>query len=153
MACLASLLLTGATLAAQSRSKANDPDLKEIRAYRLNMDVVQRYVHAYQMVGTDAAAKKCFEKSPPGNAASLNEGEKQINACPAAVALLNSAGMKPREFLIVTAALIGDVMAVGMKKNGTIKEYPDVISPENAAFLEQNFDKIQKMLAPLTGDN
>jgi len=65
------------------------------------------------------------------------------------VADINAAAIKPREFLIVTGALIGDFMAVGMKKSGTIKEYPASISPENAAFVEQNYDKLQSMLTPV----
>lgn len=147
------ILLAAASAAAQSHAKkADDPDTKEIRAYRLNMDVIQRYVTAIKTVGNDPGAKKCFENNSPGDARSLDAGEKIINSCPPGVAALKTAGLKPREFMIVTAALIGDVMAVGMKKSGTIKEYPASISPENAAFVEQNFDKIQTMLAPLSGD-
>jgi len=143
----------GAT--AQSRAKkADDPDTKEIRDYRLNMDVVQKYIRAFNIATGDAAAKKCFDNNPPGNAPTLDAGEKLMNACPAAIADLKTAGIKPREFLIVTAALIGDFMMVGMKKSGTIKEYPAAaISPENAAFIEQNYDKLQTMLAPLTSNS
>jgi len=141
------------TGAAQSRAKkAESPDLREMRNYRLNMDVIQRYMQAIKSTNDDAAAKKCFEKNAPGDAPTLDAGEKLINACPAAVADLNSAGIKPREFLVITGALIGDFMAVGMKKSGTIKDYPSSISPENAAFIEQNYDKLQAMLAPLTGN-
>jgi hypothetical protein len=138
---------------AQTRAKkADSPDVKEIRDFRLNMDIVQKYIRSFQIASTDPAAKKCFDKNPPGNAPTLDDGEKLMNACPAALADLKTAGIKPREFLVVTAALIGDFMAVGLKKSGTIKEYPDSISAENAAFVEQNFDKLQSMLAPLTGD-
>lgn len=137
---------------AQSSARKSDPDVKEIRNYRLSIDVIQKYIGAFKIVNNDANAKKCFENNAPGNAPTLDAGEKILNACPAGVADLKSAGLKPREFLIITAALIGDVMAVGMKKQGTIKQYPDSISPENAAFIEQNFEKIQSMLTPLTGD-
>ena len=149
---LASALLAAAGVAAsQSRAKkANDPDVKEIRDYRLNMDVIQRYMQSFKAINNDSAAKKCFDNNSPGNAPTLDAGEKILSACPPAVADLKAAGLKPREFLIVTGALIGDFMAVGMKKSGTIKEYPDSISPENAAFIEQNYAKLQAMLAPLT---
>lgn len=151
VALIATILLATGVAAAQSRArKGDDPDTKEIRDYRLTMDVIQRYTRAVKSATEDPGAKKCFEKDSPGNAPSLDAGEKIINACPAAVADLKTAGLKPREFLILTAALIGDVMAVGMKKQGTIKAYPDSISPENVAFVEQNFDKIQAMLMPLT---
>jgi hypothetical protein len=143
------LFTCGAT--AQSHKKADSPDLQEIRGYRLSMDVVERYVKAAQSAVNDAAAKKCFENDSPGSAPTLDAGEKVLNSCPAAVAHLNAAGLKPREFLIVTVALIGDFMAVTMKKNGAIKEYPASISPENAAFVEQNYEKLQALLAPVTG--
>jgi hypothetical protein len=143
------ILLASLSATAQSRARKDDPDLKEIRDYRLSMDIVDRYVRAFKGASADPVAKKCFDNNPPGNAPSLDAGEKIINACPAAVAGIKTAGLKPREFLIVTGALIGDVMAVSMKKSGTIKEYPSSISPENAAFIEQNYDKLQTMLAPL----
>jgi hypothetical protein len=145
------LLAAAGVVAGQSRDKkANDPDVKEIRDYRLNMDVIQQYMQSFKAISGDPAAKKCVDNNSPGNAATLDAGENLLNTCPSAVADLR-VGLKPREFLIVTAALIGDFMAVGMKKSGTIKEYPDSISPENAAFIEQNYAKLQSMLAPLTG--
>ena len=149
VALFSSLLLAAFSVTAQSHAKKDDPDLKEIRDFRLSMDIVERYVRAFKIATADAGAKKCFDNNPPGNAPTLDAGEKIVNACPPAVADLKTAGLKPREFLIVTAALIGDIMAVGMKKQGTIKEYPSSISPENAAFIEQNYDKLQTMLAPL----
>lgn len=151
VALLCAALLATFSLTAQSRARKDDPDVKEIRDYRLNMDVIQRYIRAFKIVGADEAAKKCLDHNPPGDAPTLDAGEKLLNACPAAVGDLKTAAVKPREFLIVTAALIGDFMAVGMKKAGTIKEYPDSISPENAAFIEQNYDKLQTMLAPFMG--
>jgi len=153
LALIAGIVLAASAGAAQSRAKrADSPDVKEMRDYRLNMDVIQRYTQAFKSASNDPGAKKCFENNPPGNAPSLDAGEKLINACPAAVASLNSAGIKPREFLVITGALIGDFMAVGMKKSGAIKEYPASISPENAAFIEKNYDKLQTMLSPLMGD-
>ena len=144
------ILLTAGAAAAQTRTaKADSPDVKEIYAYRLSMDAVQRFVTAFKAVMADPAAKKCLESNPPGNAASLDAGEKMLNACPGAPGDLRAAGIKPREFLIVTGSLFANFMAVSMKKSGMIKEYPTPISPENVAFLEQNSDKLQTLLGPL----
>jgi hypothetical protein len=152
LALLGGMLLAAGLAAPQSHAgKADSPDLKEIRDYRLNMDVIQRYVAAFKKMSTDPAAKKCLDNNTSGNAQTLDASEKNLNTCPAAIADIKAAGMKPREFLIVTGALIGDVMAVSMKKSGTIKQYPDTLSPENAVFIEQNYDKIQAMMAPLGG--
>jgi hypothetical protein len=150
-AIISSIILLAGGAAAQKRDRSNDPDVKEMRDYKLSMDAIQRYMNAAAKVEADPAAKKCFDGNSPGNAATLDAGEKMLNSCPPAVADMKAAGIKPREFLVLTGALIGDMMAVGLKKNGTIKEYPATISPENAAFLEQNYDKVQKMLAPLNG--
>ena len=51
---------------------------------------------------------------------------------------------------MITGALFSDFIAVGMKREGTLKEYPPTISPENAAFIDHNFDKLQAMIAPIS---
>jgi len=134
------VLLAAACTAAQPASAP--PDQKEIRDYRLNMDVIDRSVRAFRAITGDPAAKKCGSSNGPG-AATLDESEKRLNACPAALVHLKEAGVKPREFMIVTIALISDVTAVGMKKDGTLKRYPESLSPENAMFIGQNFEQVQ----------
>ena len=57
----------------------------------------------------------------------------------------------------MTLAFMNDVMPVGMKKQGSIKTYPpNTITPENAMFVEQNYDKLmelnKKMTPPDEGD-
>lgn len=151
---IVAILASGALGAAPQSNGARaaaSPDLKEIRDYRLSMDNIQRFAAAYQSMAKDDAVAKCFKDKPPGNAPTLDAGQKLVEACPAAVAALQAKGLKPREFLVITAGLIGDFMAVGMKKQGQIKEYPPSISPENAAFLEQNFDKLKASLESLMG--
>lgn len=59
------------------------------------------------------------------------------------------AGIQPREFMIVSIALITDVTAVAMKKAGTIEAFPPSISPENAAFVERNFDQLRPKLGEM----
>jgi hypothetical protein len=132
-----------------AKAADNDPDLKEMRDYRLSMDKIQKYVAAFKALSNDPTAA-CLKDNPPGNAKTLAEGDKIIANCGHAAADIRSAGLKPHEFLVMSGALLGDIMTVQMKKEGTIKTYPDTISPENAAFLEQNFDKVQALLAPLT---
>jgi len=150
---MSAILVAAGAVTAQPRARnADSPDLKEVRDYRLNMDVVQRFAQSFKTMNANAA-KKCFDNDAPGNAPSIDAGEKLIMACPAAMADLKKAGLKPREFLVVTASLLGGFMAVGMKKSGAIKEYPDSVSPENAAFIEQNYDKLQKVLAPVMADD
>lgn len=141
-------LLGAAAVAAQSGG-SNSADLKEIRDYRLTMDNIQRYLGAFKVLNNDAAVKKCGDAAKT-DGKTLNDSEKALKSCAAAIADLDKAGVKPREFLVMTGALMSDFMTVGMKKAGQIKQYPDSISPENAAFLEQNFDKLQAMMASMS---
>jgi hypothetical protein len=152
VSCIGVALFAGALAAGQSAEKADGPDMKEIREYRLNMDVIQRFHRAFKVATTDPGAKKCLESNPPGSAGGFDAVEKAMNGCPPMAAALKTAGMKPREFMMVMFALMEVFTAVDLKKNGTIKQYPSSISPENVAFVEQNFDKLQSMLEPLTGD-
>jgi hypothetical protein len=42
-------------------------------------------------------------------------------------------------------------MVVGMKKQGAIKAYPpNLITPENATFVEQNYDKLAELGKKMT---
>jgi hypothetical protein len=132
------------------KSADSDLDLREIRNYRLSMDALQKFANAYKVMMADSKAQTCFKDSPPGNEKSLDLGEKKLNECPAAIADLKGAGLKPREFLVLTTHILGDMMAVELKRGGQIKTYPaDTISPENAAFLDQNYDKMKALLAPM----
>jgi hypothetical protein len=48
-------------------------------------------------------------------------------------------------------ALLNDMMMVGMKMQGAIKEYPpNSVTPENAAFVQQNFDKLKALSRKMT---
>lgn len=131
-----------------AKTAGNDPDLKEMRDFRLSMDNIQKYVAAFKALSNDPTAT-CLKDNPPGNAKTLAEGAKIIANCGHAAADIRGAGLKSHDFNVMTGALLGDVMAVQMKKQGAIKSYPDTISPENAAFLEQNYDKVRTLLAPL----
>src|SRR5690242_15573684 len=93
-------LLAGAPQS--KKTSDNDPDLKEIRDYRLSMDGFQKFVNAYKSMMTDGKAQTCFKDSPPGNEKTLDLGEKKLNECTAAAADIKGAGLKPREFLVLT---------------------------------------------------
>ena len=52
-------------------------------------------------------------------------GRKEYSTpAPAAVAILKTAGFKPREFMVITGALFSDFIAVGMKRQGTLRNIP-----------------------------
>ena len=51
-----------------------------------------------------------------------------------------------REYVVMTATMMNSIMIVMLKKQGMIQEYPASISRENAAFLEQNYDRVPKIM-------
>ena len=54
--------------------------------------------------------------------------------------------IRDSEYIVVMIAFINDVTFVGMKKQGIINDYPpNSVTPQNAAFVESNFDKLQQI--------
>lgn len=131
------------------KDRADDADMKEIRDYRLSMSNIQKFVTATKSIMGDAASARCVKDKSTGDMPTLDAGEKILNGCPEAAALIKKAGLAPREYVVMSGAIMSDFLVVGMKKQGTIKEYPASILPENAAFIEQNFDKLSAMLEPV----
>jgi hypothetical protein len=77
----------------------------------------------------------------------MDQQAKNIDAnFPQVAAIIRGHGLTTREFILVTVAFVNDVTFVGMKKQGVIKDYPpNSVTPENAAFVEANFDKLQQI--------
>jgi hypothetical protein len=53
----------------------------------------------------------------------------------------------------MSATILTTGMVVGMRKQGAIKEIPPMVSAANAAFVEQNYDKISALLTKMQADN
>lgn len=131
----------------------NDPDLVAIRQYRLTMDKVERFATATREVAVLAAGNPGLQKRMEAESGSdddqtLDQKVKHYDtAFPEAVAVLHRNGLTTREYFLVSLAFMNDYMIVGTKRQGAIKEYPpNAITPENAAFVEQNFDKLQAIV-------
>jgi hypothetical protein len=60
------------------------------------------------------------------------------------------ARLSAEQVLNLTAQILGDMMAVELMRAGQTNGYPaDTISPENAAHLDQNSDKMKALSAPM----
>jgi hypothetical protein len=153
------LALTAAANGAPQAGKAareTDPDVVEIRQYRLTMDKVERLAASYQDFFKLMEAHPEFRKGSD-DSKTLDQKVKTFEQYPQVTALIHGHGFSTREYLVASVAFISDLMVVGMKKQGSIKEYPaDAITPENAAFVEQNYDKLnalyKKMSPPQKDD-
>lgn len=160
---LATLSLAVAAVAAPQNSKIdNNPDVIETRHYRLTMDKIEKVAAASEtvnkMLAADPALKKQVDAATEDNNASIDQKAKTIDTkFPQIAAVFHRNGITSREYIVVTLAFMNDVMLVGMKKQGSIKTYPpNTITPENATFVEQNYDKLmelnKKMTPPDEGD-
>jgi hypothetical protein len=134
---------------------SNNPDVLEVRQYRLTIDKAEKTAAAMasinQMVAATPGMKAKMDASTAGNLP-ITQQAKNIDAnFPQVAAIIHNNGLTTREWIVATGAIINDVGFVGMKKQGLIKEYPaNAITPENAALIEQNWDKFQVIASKMS---
>jgi len=137
-----------------STSGPASADLAEARQYRLTMEKVQQFVATtvalHKLRESDPDLKKRMDAEKSDNETMSQEASDLEQHFPQVAELVRKQGITPREYIVMFVALISDVSMVGMKRQGEIKEYPpDSITPENAAFIEQNYDKLTQALSVL----
>jgi hypothetical protein len=152
---IAALSISGAGAAPQKSRGAIDADEREVTAFRLSMDNLIKFGNAtsalMKITHDDPSLRKQMEEEQQGK--NLQEETAALERHPTAVAAIRSAGLTPREYLVMTATIVSTTMAVGMKKEGMIKEFPAIVSAENAAFVNQNYEKISALLKKMQADN
>jgi hypothetical protein len=135
---------------------ANNPDLIEARKYTLTMDKVQKLADTTtavnKLLASDSALKAKVDAGSSNNLPMDQQAKFMDATFPQIAAVIHAHGFTTREYILASIAFINDVTFVGMKKQGMIRDYPpNSITPENAAFVEANFDKLQQIgqaLAP-----
>ena len=153
---LSLIAVTGsAASAAAQRPVDSNPDVVEIRHYQLTMGKIDNFVAATaalkKLADTDPSLNKQMNADKDDETISQKAADWDLHF-PQAAVVVRAHGLSTREYIVITMALINDVMVVGMKKQGAIKDYPpNAITPENAAFVEQNYDALQQKLGPLMG--
>ena len=160
----ATLLLFNTLAVAQSAppdsTKQETPDAKEVREFRLTIAKLSRYEVATQGVAQALQDHpEIKKKMDEAQAASEDQGDKDVHkldqsvkhveALPEIASAVKASGLTVREYVVMTATLLNSMMMVALKKQGMIQEYPPNISRENAAFLEQNFDRVSRVMEPL----
>ena len=129
---------------------SGDADLREINSYRLTMDDVRKW----SAIKKKADAMKIEAKDTASNGAdddddSLDGFEAKINATPKLKALVESEGMDPRDFAVVTwtmiqAAFIQMAVDQGASLDSLAKDKD--VNVENLKFLkahQQEIDALQ----------
>lgn len=137
--------------AAQRKQAAErDPDQLEMTAFSLDGERLNRFAAATKAMVSAGQAGAMAEEVDR-----LEEDQKTISGTvraierhPALVAAIKNAGMTTREYVVMGMTLMMTAIAVGLKRQGSLamKELPPSISKENAAFVEQNFDKIETLM-------
>jgi hypothetical protein len=133
----------------------NDPDMIEVRQYRLTMDKVEKTASATEQVNVLLASNPGLKKRVDAESdddASIDQKVKSFDTkFPEATAIIHKNGLSTREYIVVSLALLNDMMMVGMKMQGAMKQYPPgSVTPDNAAFVEQNFDKLKVLATKMT---
>jgi hypothetical protein len=135
----------------------NNPDVTEVRHYQLTMDKAHETATAMQSINQLIAANPSLNAAM--DAGSESTGKKPItqqaqdinSKYPQIAAIIKQNGLTTREFIVATGAIINDMGWVGLKKQGIFKTYPaGMITPENAALIEANWDAFQTMGAQMT---
>jgi hypothetical protein len=152
--------LATATMGAMAPSAGGDPDVIEVRNYVLTLDKAEKAATAMQSINQLVAANPSLNAAL--DAGSSTTGKKPItqqaqdidSQYPQIAAIIHANGLKTREFIVITGAIINDVGFAGMKKLGMISSYPpNSITPANAAFVEANWAAFQAITAKMTPPN
>jgi hypothetical protein len=145
---IAALSLSAAVAAPQKTRGGTDADERQVTAFRLSMDNFNKFGNAsaalMKVTQGDPSLRKQMEEEQKGK--NLQEETAALERHPSVVAAIRSAGLAAREYIVMTASIISTAMVVGMKKQGMITELPPIVSAENAAFVDQNYEKISAML-------
>jgi hypothetical protein len=147
---------SGAPLAAAAET--DSPDVIEVRHYALTLEKAEKTASAFQVINKLTASnpglKAKMDASNAGNLSITQQAKNIDDNFPEVAAIIHANGLATREFIVITGALINDVMVVGMKKQGIYKEYPaGSITPANAALIEQNWDKFEAIGNKMMPDN
>lgn len=172
-AATAGMAMVGMVMMTAQAAQAPSADNQELRAVKLTMERVQqvdRVMNALaQTVKKDPelqAKMKRREAIESGEAeptaaeeaemmreeAEEKDGQRtiasatrQIEREPKFVAVLRSAGLSPRDFVLTQTALFQASFAHGAHKQGHLKEIPQEIPPEHIAFVAQHEQELTAM--------
>lgn len=149
-------LLGVQTMATVPGAQTQNAEKKEISDYKLTTDKLNKFEAAAKsytkLVNGNPALKASLDKDAESSEQNtIANSVKSIEKHPELVAAIKSAGFTTtHEYVVMTYTLINTFSNVGMKRNGYIKQIPASISAENAAFVEQNHDRVNGIVNMLT---
>ena len=145
-------LIAGVAAAAQTPDEkaSAEAEKKEVKNFVLTTDKLDKYdaaVKAVHKIQKDnPTVKKQMDDDDSRNPSNtIAASVATIEKYPPIAKAIKDAGLSPRDFVVMTYTLINSAAALQMKKAGTIEEYPDSVLPENAAFVDKNYERIKKI--------
>jgi hypothetical protein len=147
-------LLLGMSVSAASQDEKSSAQVEaeknEVKNFVLTSDKLDKYAEARKAIRKvqkdDPALKKQMEDDNAKNPSNtIAVSVANIEKYPPVTNALKTAGLAPRDFVVMTWTLINAAGAVQMKRAGTLQEHPDSALPENVAFVEKNYDRITKI--------
>lgn len=156
----ATLLLCNTVAIAQTSPSESapeeNPDAKEIRDFHLTTAKLDRYevatlgvakvLHDHPEIKKKMDQREAPEDQADKNEHMLDKSVEHVEAFPEVASAVKNSGLSVREYVVMTATMMNSIMIVMLKKQGMIQEYPANISRENAVFLEQNYDRVPKIM-------
>src|SRR5215831_1738904 len=148
------LFLFSSTARAQgTRKTADDPDMKELAAYTLTMDGLNKVDRVNKAIV--AAIQKNPSLAPKddddsgGDTKTLDDMAKKLNSIPVLASALKQEGMPARDYAKFTMAMLQasfGLMAKQMSaKSGKPFQPPAGLNPANITFVEQHQADIKKL--------
>ena len=135
-----------------------DPTMAEVRTYPLTMDKVEKLTAAIdalsRLEAADPALKAKMDAEPSDDPTVDEKVQSLDTRFPEAANVVHQNGLTSRDYIIVSLAFLNDVAFVAMKRQGAIQSYPPgAITPQNAAFVEANYDMLERLSEKISGSS
>lgn len=133
-----------------------DPDMLEVRTFPLTMDKVDKLAATIdaldQLEAADPNLKSKIDAEPSDDQTIDEKVQTLDTRFPEAAEVVHKNGLTSREYIVVSMAFLNDLDFVAMKRQGAIQSYPPgSITPQNAAFVEANYARLEQLSQKLSG--
>ena len=158
---LIALVVCGAQPGFAQKAPFNPADTRELLAFQLNDDLIQRYHNATMAFIDYGKAHPNMKYPSDDEQTSKSEADITISDMTAAYskhpefgAMLLSKGITPRQYVETMIILVPGITVVAMEKEGhpSAKGSP-IVSAANLDYIRKNYDRLSKVLGEMSGSD
>ena len=136
----------------------NDADTRELQAFRLNDDIVERYRNATLALMEYAKAHPSKddsddEKDSKKGEPSISDLVSGMSKSPQLPSIMQSKGISPRQYVETMLVLVTGYSSASMKREGqqaAMKPSP-IVSTVNMEYIKRNYDHLGTMRSSIAG--